>query len=294
MDLGGAGAAGMTVPAALLAALVDDAGLFPPTALPMDRALARHRADLAAAHPLHTHRFLVPASRLGELRARLEPGDSLALGLVADRGAERLAADCAAVAADPRLRLALVEVPLAAFPGGVREALDALPCDVPVYAEPAARAAHDPLLTELGALERPVGAKLRCGGVRAELFPTAPEVAAWIVACARAGVPFKATAGLHEAVRHTAPATGFRHHGYLNLLLATAAAAGGATTGEVRAVLETEDAARLARRAHALGEAGARAARRLLVSYGSCSTSTPLRQAADLLGTPDTYQEIPV
>ncbi|MEW2347467.1 hypothetical protein AB0904_07330 [Streptomyces sp. NPDC006684] len=284
----------MTVPAALLAALVDDAGLFPPTALPMDRALARHRADLAAAHPLHTHRFLVPASRLGELRARLEPGDSLALGLVADRGAERLAADCAAVAADPRLRLALVEVPLAAFPGGVREALDALPGDVPVYAEPAARAAYEPLLTELGALERPVGAKLRCGGVRAELFPTAPEVAAWIVACARAGVPFKATAGLHEAVRHTAPATGFRHHGYLNLLLATAAAAGGATTGEVTAVLETEDAARLARRAHALGEAGAWAARRLLVSYGSCSTSTPLRQAADLLGTPDTYQEIPV
>ncbi|WP_431037731.1 hypothetical protein ACQYWQ_25300 [Streptomyces sp. P6-2-1] len=284
----------MTVPAALLAALVDDAGLFPPTALPMDRALARHRADLAAGHPVHTHRFLVPASQLGLMRAGLRADDSFALGLVADRGAEGLADDCAALAADPRLRLALVEAPLARFPGGVREVVAAVPDGVPVYAEPAARAAFEPLLTELAALDRPVGAKLRCGGVRAELFPTAPEVAAWLVACARAGIPFKATAGLHEAVRHTAPATGFRHHGYLNLLLATAAAAGGATTGEVVAVLETEDAQRLARRAHALGGAGARAARRLLVSYGSCSTSTPVRQAADLLGIPRTYQETPV
>ena len=55
----------------LLAGLVDDAGLFPPEQLPMAAALARHRADEAAGHPMLTHRFLCPASRLGELRAEL-------------------------------------------------------------------------------------------------------------------------------------------------------------------------------------------------------------------------------
>ena len=37
-------------------------------------------------------------------------------------------------------------------------------------------------------------------------------------------VPFKCTAGLHHAVRYTDPTTGFRHHGVLNILVATARA----------------------------------------------------------------------
>ncbi|MGH9008457.1 MAG: hypothetical protein ACRDYF_01260, partial [Acidimicrobiia bacterium] len=55
-------------PPGLLAALVDDAGLFPPESLPMADALARHRADEAAGYPMLSHRFLCPASRIGELR----------------------------------------------------------------------------------------------------------------------------------------------------------------------------------------------------------------------------------
>src|SRR5205085_6885486 len=82
----------------LLAALVDDAGLFPPEQLPMAAALARHRADEAAGHPMLSHRFLCPASRLAELRAelaRLEEGDGrapLRLGLILDTGLDGLAA----------------------------------------------------------------------------------------------------------------------------------------------------------------------------------------------------------
>jgi len=56
----------------LLARLVDDAGLFPPEQLPMGEALARHWADEMSPSPgrsMLTHRFLCPASRLGELRA---------------------------------------------------------------------------------------------------------------------------------------------------------------------------------------------------------------------------------
>ena len=40
--------------------------------------------------------------------------------------------------------------------------------------------------------------------------------------------PFKCTAGLHNAVRHRAADTGFEHHGFLNVLLATRQAFDGA------------------------------------------------------------------
>lgn len=70
----------------LLTALVDDAGLFPPERLPMPAAVARHRADAQTGHPVLTHRFLCPGSRLAKLRAELDPEESWRLGLVADTG----------------------------------------------------------------------------------------------------------------------------------------------------------------------------------------------------------------
>ncbi|PWI11386.1 hypothetical protein DIZ27_04835 [Streptomyces sp. NWU339] len=281
----------MTAPRELLAGLVDDAGLFPPTALPMDQAVERHRADVEAGEAMHTHRFLVPASRVDELRELLRDGEVFELGLIADRGGEGLAAVCADVATDPRLRLALLELPLAAFGDDEVIALEAalaelkdVPTEVPLYAEPVVQARPEPLLTALArhAGTRPLGAKLRCGGVRADLFPSSEQVAAFVTACVAAGVPFKATAGLHRAVRHTSPETGFTHHGYLNLLLATATAASGGQLS-VQDVLETEKATELARRAHALSGEEAAAARRVLVSYGSCSTAAPVREARLLL-----------
>jgi len=50
-------------------------------------------------------------------------------------------------------------------------------------------------------------------------------------------VPFKCTAGLHHAVHHTDPATGFVHHGFLNIVAATARAIVG---GDVEGALTEE------------------------------------------------------
>ncbi|WP_259471912.1 hypothetical protein [Streptomyces shenzhenensis] len=285
----------------LLERLVDDAGLFPPTALAPPDAVRRHRDDLAAGHPMHTHRLLVAAGRLAQVRAELRPDDRFRIGLIADGTASddpgaRLTAALATIEADPRLELALVEAPVAVFgpspAAAVPVLLDAVHgTGVPLFLEPAAPTGIDDLLAALPrAPGRVIGAKLRCGGTGAHLFPGTDDVARFIAACVLAGVPFKATAGLHHAVRHRNPATGFTHHGYLNLLLATATAcvepAAPHRPGQdaVRAALELTDTAELADRIRALPATTAARARTLLFSYGSCSTGTPVNEAAAVLG----------
>ena len=119
----------------------------------------------------------------------------------------------------------------------------------------------------------PIAAKFRTGGLAAELFPTPAELAAVICACRDRDLPFKLTAGLHHAVRHLDPETGFTHHGFVNVLAATLAAAGGAEV----------DAGRRAARRDRPGPlvqtpaAGlARDPRPLWVGFGSCSILEPL------------------
>ena len=266
---------------ALLAGFVDDAGLFPPTALPMSEALARHRHDLAVGDPMLTHRFLCPAARIDELRAHLVEDDRIAVGIIASADAPdgALAAAAAAADADPRTQLALVEIACdLADLDPARAAATAY--GTPVFVEATERTESPRFAAVLAG--RGAGLKIRCGGVRADLFPEPAEVANALVSAAAAGVPVKATAGLHHAVRYRDPATGFVHHGFLNLVVAAARAAAGAGSGPVADVLSSADGAALAAEAAALTPDGATAARRLLVSYGSCSTTTPPTEAADL------------
>src|SRR5947207_3385670 len=81
----------------------------------------------------------------------------------------------------------------------------------------------------------------RTGGLAAELFPTPIELAAVICACRDRGLPFKLTAGLHHAIRHTDPETGFVHHGFLNVLVGAAQAAADAEVADVGATLAGTD-----------------------------------------------------
>jgi len=271
---------------ALLAALVDDAGLFPPEQLSMDRAVARHRADAAAAHPVLTHRFLCAAGRLADLRSELTD-DVLRLGLILDTGPAGVDAAVPAVRAEPRLRLETVEVALPAtdVAGAARTHVPRLATvDAPVFIElpraPGWRAALE-VVASAG-----VGAKVRCGGVDAALFPSAAELAAMVTAIVAAGVPWKATAGLHHAVRHRDRRTGFDHHGFLNLLVAVSRAVDGGTEDGVTAALAIDTGSALAAEVRAAGDAVGARARRSLVAYGSCSTSEPIADL-DALGLLD-------
>jgi hypothetical protein len=124
--------------------------------------------------------------------------------------------------------------------------------------------------------EAGAGAKIRCGG---ETVPSVEEVAAFIVACHDAGVPFKATAGLHHPIR-----SGDRH-GFLNLLAAAVF-----VDGDVEAIVAEEDPAAFAlnadrfevhgRRADAAAIAAARAER--FIAYGSCSFDEPVEDLTAL------------
>jgi hypothetical protein len=288
----------------LLTRLVDDAGLFPPEQLPMAAALARHRLDEKSGHLMLTHRFLCPASRIAELRGdpALEnwsgaPPERLAergaerrlrLGLVLDTGLDRLPAVLAEIADEPRLVLQTVEVP-APTAEDVTDALETLVgFDPDAFIE---GPRGDPgWVKTLATWRRPGGrrgAKVRCGGARAELFPSPEELAAFLCVCAESGLSYKATAGLHGAVRHRDEQTGFVHHGFLNLVLGTVRAASKATLEEVTDVLTSTDETALAAEARSVSRlADSRPAvslaRYLLVGYGSCSTREPREEAARL------------
>ncbi|GAA1282189.1 hypothetical protein Psi02_38500 [Planotetraspora silvatica] len=300
----------MTVMTGLLDALVDDAGLFPPTSLDMRSAVDRHRGDLAAAAPMLTHRLLCPAARIGELIAELSAGDRLRVILIGGDDPARTQDAIDQVVSDGRLTLAAVEwavTPLARHRLGdgppskeqpregslgeaLQVALHALDASqagpqVPLFAEAADISAAPAMTAALAGrpeAERPVGLKLRCGGVRAELFPAPADLAAAFVVAARAGIAVKATAGLHHAVRHVDQATGFTHYGFLNVLLASAQAQRGRPVSEVEAVLRDDDAERLATLARSFTTEEVRLVRAGFFSYGSCDTSLPVREAAGL------------
>ena len=76
--------------------------------------------------------------------------------------------------------------------------------------------------------------------------PTSSQLAACIEAALDRELPFKCTAGLHNAVRHRDEETGFEHHGFLNVLLATRTSLDGGGPEEVARVLDETDGAALA------------------------------------------------
>ncbi|MFI6232239.1 hypothetical protein ACIBD9_01605 [Micromonospora sp. NPDC050784] len=268
---------------ALLHGLVDDAAVFPPGSAALHDALAAHRQHRAAWYSDLVGPLLIPASDVaaGELSGLVDPGEGLVVGVIGDTGVANLPFALSFLAPDG-VTARQVEVAVAKrgedpLPG-IAELLrltDALPGVEAVYAEL-------PLTFGLmGALDAlvaaradgvPIAAKFRTGGLAAELFPTPTELATVICACRDRGLPFKLTAGLHQAVRHLDPETGFTHHGYANVLAATLAAADGDAVRSVAELLTVVDPRPLVERATARLDAP----RPLWVGFGSCSILEPL------------------
>lgn len=270
--------------------LFDDAALFPPGNAPLGRALPEHREHRAGHRAEYVGPFLVSDARVAELRTLLEreEGDHepLATVVTVPGGAEAVPA---AVAAAKDRRLHLVGLEVAAAPGGVGAVTEALgrhlPAGVSAYVEISRQGQVPDDLAELAGTGH--HAKFRTGGVLARAHPGETELAAHLHATVGAGLSFKCTAGLHHAVRHTTP-EGFEQHGFLNVLLATAALLEGATAADAGAVLAERDGPALAAAASRITEERAERVRATFHSFGTCSITEPLEDLVVLGALPAT------
>ncbi|SHM71395.1 hypothetical protein [Cryptosporangium aurantiacum] len=276
-DPTGAATAEASAPAELWRGLFDDAALFPPGDAPMAAAVPAHQALRARLGDL-VGPFVVPAARLDELTAHLGDAEApFGVSVIAAPG--DLPAALARVRAHPGLALAAIEIPIA---DDVRQAITVLdaeaPDAVPVTVELPRSGARDAVLNVLA--ETRYRAKLRTGGLVAEAFPSPAELAGTLRACVARGVAFKCTAGLHHAVRHTDPATGFTHHGFLNLLLATAALLDGGVVAEAWLAETNPDTVTAAVRSWSPQRAAR--VRTLFTSFGTCSVLEPVHDLVAL------------
>ncbi|HEX8926975.1 MAG TPA: hypothetical protein VF786_14340, partial [Terriglobales bacterium] len=212
---------------ALLAGVVDYAGLFPPAGLGMFEAVSNFSRYMQSEHAWMLGRFVVPASRLDEFVAAQENA--------AATEAWRLSA---LLGPDPVRDFDAIRQFNLQNPGAVIDTIEAkvstaaeidlvqkmLPNEITAYYEIAPSNAQEllPAIRELGGR-----AKIRSGGVTEQAIPSGRDVAGFIVQCARAGVPFKATAGLHHPLRACHALTydddspSASMHGFINVLAAS-------------------------------------------------------------------------
>lgn len=293
--------------------LIDYAGLFPPAKLDMAAALAEYAASRTGPLAWMLGRFIVPASRIPELRAALPGGEPVPLSVIVDAGpdpnawlsrVQQILDDVAAVrGCEQRVRVESLEIALAPL-ATQRDTYDA-PIgqfaaaakhaglgDLPAFVEIARDERwKSELESALFALARhKLGAKLRCGGVVPEAFPNANDVAIFMCAAIQQHqVPMKATAGLHHPIRHLDHQLGVPMHGFLNLLTAAAFARTGMDPANVLGIVACEDAHHFRFSEHGLEWEGQhvhvddlQATRAQgFISYGSCSFSEPV---SDLQG----------
>ena len=265
----------------LLVGLLDDAALFPPGNAPMAEGLAAHAEYRGSTWSAAVGPFLCPASRIDELvevlsTERDAAAGPLALAMVLDVGGDGAHQALRAAAESTALELVAVEVAhehlgddAAAVGANIARAL---PGCTGVLEVP--RGGFDTALDLVGTPGWSV-AKYRTGGMSADAFPTEAELAAFVIAALDRDVPFKLTAGLHHAVRHTTM-EGFEAQGLLNVLVATRTAQAAGGTAEVAATLAERDADVLVEAVRSWDSTAGADVRRSLRSVGCCGVTEPL------------------
>jgi hypothetical protein len=236
---------------ALLAQLIDYAGLYPPAGLPLPAVLENYQAYLNSPESWMLNRLVLPAARLPE--ARLQPGWRVTL--LVDGGPGLLPAQVETLETKLSHRLSLPTY-----------------CEVP-----------------LAAVDRAY-AKVRTGGLTPEGIPPSEILADFLQEAASRHIAFKATAGLHHPIRSQRPLTYAPDspcatmHGFVNVFVAAASAWQGAERAVVLDVLDEADARafqffddELRWRNRSVTTAQILAARRDFAhSFGSCSFEEPL------------------
>lgn len=273
----------MRAVAVLLGGAVDYAGLFPPAALDLERTVAKYDEYRVSRDAWALGRLVVPATRLAEFADRWpervrEWPISLLLGTDFDSELR--------LAVDIELKLETVECRPARLED-VKAIRARLPKDAELFVEPPQGIAAEELFAAVEAAG--ACAKIRTGGMTAEVIPSSESVTAFLCGCARRGLKMKATAGLHHAIRaehalsYAADAPRAVMHGFVNFFVAAMLAKRGEREKTVACLRESEASA-FSASDESVAWRAERFARdeidhmreRFAVSFGSCSFEEPM------------------
>jgi hypothetical protein len=302
----------------LLARILDDAALVSPGPRPVMADVLDAYLDVRAGeYGGLLGALVVPVSRLQEFVAVLvkrRPASPVPITLSVDTGLGGVPkALSLTTSRSALLTTGTVEMPAPHDVDSVwlERVTEFVPDDVVAVVEPR-RPDVDGSDDWIAGVRRVVGhgcrPKLRCGGDRAGVFPGVTDVSRFLAVVATAGRSFTASIGLQGAARHVDPATGFDHHGWLNLMVAVSRAlravpptavggpddaptqhadgGTGATSDPaaelvdaVRAALETTDADALAAE---VAEVDDRTAARVRAHLSSLGSTAPADQGAEM------------
>ena len=239
----------------LLEGAIDYAGLYPPAKLPLSEAVREYLEILSGEGDWLTTRFVCPAADREDVsrafQAEIEEfeGDPLPLSLVSagedmDRDTELLLAEDIVAASAYELKLTADSI--ASARGRLKTLMKKVePVGMAVFVELPWGPDMADQMHQVAEISENVGFKARTGGLTADAFPSAADLAGFIVEAASLEAPFKFTAGLHEPLRHLDEELQVMRHGFINVLVASAlATCQDLSVLEVQRILEITDATR--------------------------------------------------
>jgi hypothetical protein len=284
----------------LLSHAIDYAGLFPPAGLTMKDAVQNYAAYLTDENTWALGRFIVPVSRLTEFESAasdLRPADTPSVWRLSALAGTDMHDDVSKIlrfnerqsgpTGRGRATIDTIEIKVSESKD-IRNAMSAIPRTITAYFEIPIITHPAPLLAVIG--ESGARAKVRTGGITRDAFPRSFCLARFILACTKAGVAFKATAGLHHAIRSVYPLTYEKDsqpgmmHGFLNVFLAAAFSRTGIDADIIVRLLEEESSSAfrftgdgIEWNRYCVDSNGLRALREHgAISFGSCSFVEPI------------------
>jgi len=287
---------------ALLERSIDYAGMFPPSALELEPALAHQACYVRLEDSWMLNAFVLPVGQFDAVKqflSQFDPTYPLSISALGPRTDNATAFRKALAEADAAIRsLAAHNVDLVSIsqlemflPGDADSSLlneaRSIIGNLPAFWEaPAERSeATIALLAEhnSSAGHATFGYKMRTGGVTADAFPTSAQIAPALVASATQQVPIKFTAGLHHPLRQYREEVQTKMHGFLNVLGAAVLAAEHRwDAAQTTAMLEDEEASSFqfgdeffAWRNFKIELQRLRNRRRFVTTFGSCSFDEP-------------------
>ena len=285
---------------AFLAGIIDYAGLFPPAKLDMSDAVRAYAEQVAGPDCELLGRFVVPVHRLADFSEEAaeylrSDGDAWKVSVIVGDDPEeaRAQVDLFNTVHEGLAVCDTAEVRVASY-DDVRGALRFFGEPFSLFLEPPHHADPAPMLQEIAATS--ASAKLRTGGTTPDAIPSSDHVLRFIRLCVDEGIPMKATAGLHHAVRGVYPLTyepgspTAMMYGYLNIFFAAAFCAAGSSPSAVLGILEETDPARFRLddrgiwwEDHIVVHEELNVVRQAVAtSFGSCSFTEPVGEARQL------------